>query len=128
MLNLLVKQPLPPSKPIVFGGNINSTLVTWLQQLGVMDFLHAGVVVRSIDPVDIQLSADHIRKNYGHVSVLFSVGTFAHRTLTAAGLEHGTLPATSTKNLKEIEAALNQCRNYLLRSAYAPKSNPNVSS
>lgn len=129
MLNLLVKQLPPISKPIVFGGNINSKLITWLQQLGVTDFLHAGVVVRSIDPADIQLSADHIRKNYGHAEFIFTVGAFAHKTLTAAGLDHGALPPTSTKDKKEIEAALTHCRNYLLRSMYhAPKSSPTISS
>lgn len=129
MLSLLEKQPPPLSKPIIFGGNVNSTLKTWLQQLGVTDFLHAGVIVRSIDPADIQMSADHIRKNYGHAPVIFSVGTFAHKTLTAAGLDHGALPPTATKNLKEIEAALNHCRNYLLRSMYhAPKGSPTISS
>lgn len=127
MLNLLEKPLL--NKPIVFGGNINSTLVKWLQQLGIADFLHAGVVVRSIDPKDIQLSADHIKKQYGHAAFIFTVGTFAHKTLTAAGLDHGALPSTSTMNKKEIEAALTHCRNYLLRSMYyAPKSSPTISS
>lgn len=129
MLNLLVKQPPPISKPIVFGGNINSRLITWLQKLGVTDFFHAGVVVKSIDPKDIQLSADHIRTNYGHADVVFTVGAFAHKTLVAAGMDHGALPATSTKDKKEIEFALNQCCNYLLRSMYhAPKGSPTISS
>lgn len=127
MLSLLEKPEL--NKPIVFGGNINSTLITWLQQLGVQDFLHAGVMVRSIDPKDIQLSADHIRNNYGHAKFIFTVGTFAHKTLTAAGLDHGALPPTSTKDKKQIEAALTHCRNYLLRSMYyAPKGSPTISS
>lgn len=126
MLNLLEKQQL--SKPIVFGGNVNSTLKTWLQNLGVTDFLHAGVVVRSIDPADIQKSADHIKKNYGHAEFIFTVGTFAHKTLVVAGIDHGALPPTTTKDLKEIEVALNQCRNYLLRSMYyAPKNSPTIS-
>ncbi len=126
MLSLLEKPQL--NKPIVFGGNINSILVKWLQQLGVQDFLHAGVVVRSINPADIQLSADHIRKNYGHAEFIFTVGTFAHKTLTVAGMDHGALPPTSIKDKKEIEAALNHCRNYLLRRMYyAPKGSPTIS-
>jgi len=126
MLSLLGKPQL--NKPIVFGGNINSTLVKWLQQLGVQDFLHAGVVVRSIDPADIQLSAEHIRKNYGQAQFFIAVGTFAHKTLTVAGLDHGALPPTSTKDKKQIELALTHCRNYLLRSMYhAPKGSPIIS-
>jgi hypothetical protein len=117
------------TKPVVFGGNVNGTLKTWLQQLGVVDFLHAAVLVKSIDPADIQLSAEHVRKTYGHADFIFTVGTFAHKTLTLAGMDHGALPPTNTKNLKQIDAALNQCRNYLIRSMYyAPKSSPIISS
>lgn len=129
MISPLVKQ-LPQSKPIVFGGNVNSTLKTWLLQLGVTDFLHAGIVIRSIDPADIQLSADRVRQEYGNAAFMFTVGMFAHKTLVAAGLDHGALPPTHTNDLKEIETALNHCRNYLTRSMfYAPsKISPNLSS
>lgn len=128
MLSLLVNRP-PLSKPIVFGGNVNSTLKTWLQQLGVSDFLHAAVVVKSIDPADIQLSADYILKHYGHAEFIFTVGIFAHKILTIAGLHHGALPPTATEDLKEIDAALTHCRNYLLRRMYhAPKTSPTLSS
>jgi|SRR5271166_3031618 len=126
MLSLVVKQPL--NNPVVFGGNINGTLKAWLRELGIIDFFHAGVLVRSIAPIDIQLSAEHIRKNYGHARIILTVGTFAHKTLTTAGLEHGALPPTSTKDKKEVEAALNHCRNYLIRSNYyAPKDGPTIS-
>jgi hypothetical protein len=128
MLNLLENQP-PLNKPVIFGGNVNSTLRSWLQQLGVSDFFHAGVVVRSIDPADIQLSANYIRETYGRATVLLTIGTFAHKTLITAGLDHGALPPTSTKDKKEIEVALHHCRNYLIRSMYyAPKSGPPLSS
>jgi hypothetical protein len=127
MLNLVEKQLL--NSPVVFGGNINGTLVKWLKQLQVDDFLHASIAIKSIDPIEIKKSAEHIKTSYGHMKLLFSVGTFAHKTLIAAGLEHGALPPTSTKDKKIIEAALNDCRYYLIRSNYyAAKSSPTISS
>lgn len=127
MLSLLGRPQL--NKPIVFGGNLNSVLVTWMKQLGVDDFLHGCFNIRSINPTDIQLSAEHLRKMYGDAEYLFSVGKIAHKTLVAAGLDHGALPSTSTKDKKEIEAAMVHCRNYLIRRFYyAPKGSSPLSS
>src|SRR5271166_1006153 len=127
MLSLAEKVP---AKPIVFGGSANSILKKWLRQLGVTDFLHADVIVRSIAAADMKLSADYIRTTYGHADVIFTVGAFSDKVLTIAKMDHGALPSTSTKDQKAIEAALNRCRNYLLRSIYnvptiPPPGSPN---
>jgi len=120
MLNLLESTP----KPLVFGGNVNSTLKKWLLQLGITDFVHASIVAKSIGKDEIQRSADHIRQTYGHVQIIFSVGLFADKILYNAGLVHGRLPATSNKNQKEISAYLIGCRHYLLRRYNAPTNGP----
>jgi hypothetical protein len=126
MQNLRVNQP-PPSSPqvLVIGGNVNGRLCAWLRELGISDFAHAAINVTSISPKDIQASADYIRREYGAVDYLFSVGLFADKTLRAAQLDHGALPATKTKDQKTLETALNNCRNYLLRRMYhAPTQSP----
>lgn len=117
----------PPNSPqvLVIGGNVNGRLRAWLRELGIADFAHAATNVKSISPKDIQLSADYIRKEYGTVEYLFSVGLFADRTLRTAQLDHGALPATNTKDQKIIDMALNNCKNYLLRRMYyAPTQSP----
>lgn len=117
MLSLLEKSQ-PSNKALVFGGNINTTLIKWLKQLGVNDFVHAAIVARSIDKAEMQKTAEYIRNTYGHMDIIFSVGLFADKILFNAGLEHGILPATNNKNLKEIDTQLIACRNYLIRRMY----------
>ena len=115
--------------PIVFGGNVDSTLRTWMSEIGVNDFAHAKFAVISIDPLDIKLSADYIKNNYAQYEYVFTVGIFADRTLKLAGIDHGAWPSTRTKNKKEIEQAFQNCRNYLMRRMYhAPSTNPILSS
>lgn len=105
-------------KPLVLGGNCNSTLVAWLTELGVDDFLHAALNIRSIAPDDIKLSAEYIRSTYGHASYFITVGQFADKALKEARIDHGALPSTTTKDKKVIQHSLMTCRNYLLRSCY----------
>lgn len=125
MQNLRVSPPPNSPQVLVIGGNVNGRLCAWLRELGISDFAHAATNVKSISPNDIQLSADYIRREYGTVEYLFSVGLFADRTLKTAQLDHGALPATNTKDLKTIETALTNCKNYLLRRMYhAPTQSP----
>jgi hypothetical protein len=115
----------PPNNVLVIGGNVNGRLCAWLRELGIQDFAHAATNVTSINPKDIQQSADYIKREYGTVSYIFSVGLFADKTLTIAGLDHGALPATNTKDPKAIELAMYHCRNYLMRRMYyAPTQSP----
>lgn len=112
MQNLQVKVN---NTPIVFGGNVNSTLRTWMENLGIRDFVHAKMNTRSITPEDIQLSADYIRHEYKEYQYVFTIGNFADKTLKLAGIDHGSLPATSTKDKKVINNGFYNCRNYLMR-------------
>jgi hypothetical protein len=117
------------NQPLVFGGNVNSTLKTWMEQLGIRDFAHAKMLTRSIVPAEIKLSADFIRREYGHYTYIFTVGIFADKVLTAAGIDHGAFPATSTTDKKSIVNSMANCRTYLMRRMYhAPtSSNPECS-
>lgn len=91
---------------------MNSTLKSWLKELGFDDFVHAQVTVTSICPIDINKSAEHIISNYGKALVMFSVGRFADRVLTAASLPHGAFPPT-TANKLEVQKAMFNCKTYL---------------
>lgn len=122
MQNLRVSPP--PNSVLVIGGNVNSTLNKWLRQLGISDFMHAAMNVRSISPDDIKSSADYIKREYGGAKYIFTVGPFADKTLKLSGLDHGALPPTSTEDRALIERALNNCRNYLLRRDHAPSQSP----
>lgn len=126
MLNLPAKQN---NIPYVLGGNLNNVLKTWLKEIGVMEFAHGMLAVTSINPEDIKISAGYIQKEYGAMYYLFTVGAFADKVVTAANLPHGALPPTSCTDKKKVAIALNECRTYLLRRAYAQTSyNPNISS
>lgn len=99
--------------PLVFGGNMNSTLKSWLEQLGFNDFVHAQMNITSINPLEIQKSANYIRQNYSD-KLIFTVGNFADKVLTAATLPHGALPSTSSHKL-EVQKALLECKQFLDR-------------
>lgn len=108
-------------RPIVFGGNVNDTLRTWLRQIGVEDFVHADFKVDSIEPLAIEKSAEYVRRTYVGMGPFLTVGKFADKLLTRAFMLHGSLPATTTTDKKVIAESLENCRNYLLRSIfYAP--------
>jgi hypothetical protein len=114
--------------PHVFGGNVNSTLKTWLDELGIKDFVHAELEVHSIDPHAMELSALHFTKTYIEYDCIFTVGKIADRILTLAGLDHGALPTTNASK-QEINESLAKCRNYLVRRMFhAPTSSTNLSS
>lgn len=114
--------------PLVLGGNVNSRLRLWLKNLGVQDFHHLAMNVKSITPSDIQMSADYIRREYSHYQYIFTVGVFADKVLKLAGIDHGTFPPTSVRDPAIINHAMQVCRNYLMRSMYhAPTIDPNIS-
>lgn len=108
--------------PLVVGGILNSTLCTWLKELGFEDFVHAKLTINSIAPNEIAQSAEYIRREYGNAPYIFSVGLFADKTLVAAGLAHGALPSTSTEDKIEIQTAIQNCKNYLRRGTYETRT------
>lgn len=124
MLNQWVKQN--NHIPIVFGGNNSSSLRSWMREIGVMEFVHAKLQHESIAPYEMQLSAACILHEYAGHPWIFSVGKFADRVLNMAAIDHGALPSKPTP--LELNKAIMNCRNYLIRSGYAPKSSPNISS
>jgi len=122
MLNLLEKRNFP----IVFGGNNSSVLKSWLREIGIQDYIHAELEHESIAPYEMQLSAAHILHEYAGFRWVFSVGKFADRVLNMAGISHGALPSHPTP--LELNRAIMNCRNYLIRSGYAPTSRPTICS
>lgn len=125
MLSLLGSPP-PSKSVLVIGGNVNGTMRAWLQQVGVSDFMHAATNVRSIDPQNLKISADYIRREYGTADFLITVGLFADKVVKLAKLDHGTLPATNIKDRKIIAASLAGCQDYLMRRRFYAPSQPFV--
>lgn len=113
----LLRQNIPPV--YIVGGNMTSRLNEWLGQIGVIDFLHFSLDVRSIDPNELRMSAVHLRNELLQAKWIISVGTFADKVLTMAHLDHGTLPSTTTRDKKVILAQIKKCQEYLnQRSLY----------
>jgi hypothetical protein len=114
--------------PHIFGGNVNSTLRHWLDQLGIKDFVHARLNVHSIDPEQIELSALYFTRTYIGYDCLITVGKISDKVLTLAGLDHGALPPTNASKV-EVEVAILRCKNYLARRMFhAPESHRPISS
>ena len=112
----------PPERPLrqlnnlpyVVGGNSTARLKRWLNSIGVIDYYHLALNVESIAPEEIWKSAEYLARTLSHVPMIFSVGTFAHKVLDKASLKHGALPSTKVRDQKQINKALDECRNYLL--------------
>jgi len=108
---------------LIIGGNVNSTLRTWLQELGVTTFNHLSVQLTEISPEDLRESAQRLREILPPESIILTSGVMADKLLNMVFVVHGALPSTSTDDKKRIAAAIGQCRNYLtMRSYYGAQS------
>lgn len=104
---------------LVVGGNVNLTMNRWLRQLGIFYFEHVSTRINSITPDDLALHADRICHNMITINtVVISVGPIAHKILSLRHVDHGVLPATSTKDEVRILRSIKNCREYLIQRRY----------
>ena len=110
---------------IIVGGVLNSTLKKWLWNLGIVEYNVMSTTLTSIDPEELERTAERIRDMLPANAVILSVGNIADKLLNRFFVVHGSLPSTTCKDKKLIETAIGRCRNYLImRSYYGIQSQP----
>lgn len=109
---------------LIVGGNINSTLKTWLMELNIENFNQIDISICDISPNGLKEAAEQLKIFLTDTDIIISVGPLADKLLNSLYTLHGTLPSTQTKDKKEIEKALIQCKNYLLSRRHYVNQQP----
>lgn len=102
----------------VVGGNITPRVKSWLDSLGIMDYVHVSLQTESIDPLELRKSALDMRQYLNGASALITVGKIADIILKLAYLDHGTLPAGNEERKEIIAEALFECNRYIEGKLY----------
>jgi hypothetical protein len=95
---------------VVVGGNLSAKFYTYIRQLGVSTFRHIPLFsTPDISPEMLLHEASRLRWEVQFNVKVVAVGARAHRLLTLARVEHGTISSMQDHDAKKME----ECKKYL---------------